>query len=199
MNFRHTQFAMSRRQRVGLLFVLFLLSVSCSDSDPTTASEPVSAPLADGSNDGSDTGSPDDSDAGADEQPVFQVYSETGNSGMRVTYAPSTLSAVTDVEELEGVYVDLMACVGMTAATPPAILLVDEETLFYTREDGTDVRGYYDVDSNSVRVHADDIQQAQGNRFWWTRRGMIQYLIDVHGLHPDSSISPFLSCHWASS
>ena len=171
---------------VCLLILLSGMTISCSDSG-----EPDSV------DQNHDVISEDPTDVGNAEPPVFQVYSETGESGMQVTYSPSSLSALTTVEELEQVYADLMACVGITSANPPALLFTNDESQFYQREDGVDVRGYYSPETDSVHVHADDIQPEESNRYWWTRHGMIGYLIDVHGLNPDSDVSPFLACHWA--
>ena len=170
-----------------LLVALAGLNVSCSDSDSTTE------PTAESPVDVVDTTPPPDT---SDDQPVLQVYSETGDTGMRVTYSPATLTAHANVEELEAVYSDLMACVGLSSAASPSILLTADESLFFVRADGTDIRGYYDIETDNVVVFAEDLSEEFGNRFWWTRHGMIEYLIAEHNLLPDSTVSPFLQCHW---
>ena len=169
-----------------LLFVLSAVTLSCSDSDSPAKQGDV---IDDGGDSGGEQQEPNDDD------PVLKVYTETGQTGMRVTYSPASLTALTDVEQLEAVYAELMSCVGLSAVTPPALLLTDDESLFYVREDGTDVWGYYDAETANVRVYADDLGD-EGNQYWWTRHGMILYLIAEHGLDPDSNVSPFLHCHW---
>lgn len=183
---KHIGTGIGRLARLLLaLIILTGLTVSCSDSDNKV--------------NGQSTIVDDEPGDPSQEEPVFQVYSETGRSGMQVTYSPSSLSAMTNVEELEEVYTELMACVGITSATPPALLLTNDDSQFYVREDGADVWGFYNIDIDSVNVYFEDVTLQQDNRFWWTRHGMIKYLIDVHGLNPDSDVSPFLACHWSDS
>ncbi len=175
--------------KVAVLVLVFVLSTtSCSDSSSSSSSDIL------GDTTNLDGGSRPLAD---DNLSVLQVYSEMGETGMRVTYSPMSLLTFTNVEELEKVYADLMACVGLSTATAPSILLSNDELLFHVRDDGTDVQGYYDEDTSLVTVYADDVDASYGNQYWWTRHGMIEYLIDVHGLNPDSAISPFMSCHWA--
>lgn len=168
-----------------LLLILVITTVSCSDSN-----SPKSTSILD------DSSSSDSQLIVDDNIPVIQVYSEMGDTGMRVTYSPMSLMTFTDVEELEYVYAELMACVGLSSATPPSIFLSDDSSLFHVRDDGTDVQGYYNEDTSNVIVYSDDIDANMGNQYWWTRHGMIEYLISVHNLSPDSAISPFMSCHW---
>ena len=182
-----TRIGINQLIKLPILILLFIFStISCSD---TSSSNEVGI-LDDSSGSGSQQ-------LVGEDQSVLQVYSETGDTGMRATYSPMSLMAFSDVEALESVYAELMACVGLSTATPPAILLSNDTSLFYSREDGTDVQGYYNQDTTSVVVYSDDIDPSYGNQYWWTRHGMIEYLIDVHDLSPDSDISPFLRCHFA--
>ncbi len=186
------------RLLVLLLFVL-VLNTACSDLDSSGTKDPADNPSNEAPSQDIKDDDPDDGSESPDgeEEPVFQVFTETGGTGMRVTYSPATLTALTNVEELESVYADLMACVGLASAAPPSLLFTDDESQFFVREDGTDVRGYFDSQSGDVIVFAEDLDENFGNKYWWTRHGLIQYLIDEHGLNPDSSVSPFLQCHWA--
>lgn len=171
----------------SLVLLLLIFTASCSDSSP---SKEKGAELLD------DAPQPDSQQIAGDNLPVMEVYSEMGESGMRVTYSPMSLMTFTNVEALESVYAELMACVGLSSAEPPAIFLSDDSSLFHVRDDGTDVQGYYKADTSNVIVYGDDVDASMGNQYWWTRHGMIEYLINVHDLSPDSAISPFMSCHW---
>ncbi len=172
-----------------LLVILSVVGVSCSDSDSVTI-------LDDGlATDGTDQPDPVGENPN-DGEPLFQVYTETGDSGMRVTYSPASLTVMSNVEELEQIYFGVMQCVGITSAVPPSVLLTTDPTIFSMRADGTEMKGYYDANIDVVAVHADDIDKDLGNKYFWTRHGMIEYLISVHGLSPDSKVSPFLDCHF---
>lgn len=182
-----TRIGINHLLKLAVLMLGVLVSTtSCTDSSSSQ-----------GSNILNDSSNPNSQQLTGDNVSV-QVYSEMGDSGMRVTYSPMSLMTFTNVEELEKVYSDLMACVGLSSVMPPPVLLSNDSSLFYVRDDGTDVQGFYDEDTNSVVVYSDDIDASAGNQYWWTRHGMIEYLIEVHGLNPDSAISPFMSCHWAS-
>lgn len=172
--------------KMAVLVLVFLISTtSCSDSSSSQGNSILN-----------DSSNLDSQQLTGDNTSVLQIYSEMGDSGMRVTYSPMSLMTFTNVEELEVVYSDLMACVGLSSVAPPSVLLSNDPSLFHVRDDGTDVQGYFDKDISSVVVYSDDIDANAGNQYWWTRHGMIEYLIDVHGLNPDSAISPFMRCHW---
>ena len=70
--------------------------------------------------------------------------------------------------------------------------------IFTVRPDGAEIDGFYNQESSSITVYADDLDISVGNKLYWTRHGMIEYLIAMHGLTPDSPVSPFLDCHFSS-
>ncbi len=172
---------------LGLMVSAF--AVSCSDSNSFDTLDEFTL---------DDTGGaqPEGEDSDQESEPLLQVFSETGSSGLRVTYSPATLTAMTNVEELEKTYIEVMACVGISTASVPDILLTSDELVFFIREDGSEVNGYFDEETSTINVYSDDLDENLGTRFFWTRHGMIEYLISEHGLSPDSAISPFLQCHY---
>jgi hypothetical protein len=167
--------------------VILCACVSCTESATPNLSQPQ-APVAPIQN-------PEPEEPVIDD-PVLKVFTETGKTGMQVTYMPSSIPSNTGVEALEHVYGELMACVGLSSIEPPNLLITDDSSLFFTREDGTDIRGFYDLEKSTAVIEADDVDSALGNQYWWTRHAMIEYLIDTHHLNPDSAVSPFLQCHW---
>ena len=175
------------------LFLLILISVvvACSN-DGSDFRQGVDLPMDDDS-DVTDPIDDDDTDNGSG----LQVFSETGAAGMSVTYTPASLTTFTDVEELESIYADVMACVGITTDMYPAMLLTDDATIKVLREDGVEYEGYFDETRDRIVVFSEDLDPALGNQFYWTRTGMIDYIMVMTGINDSSSrYTPFANCRY---
>ena len=175
----------------GLSLMLLLAVLAACSNDGSDFREGVDLPMDD------DSGVTDPVDDDTGDGSDLQVYSETGAAGMSVTYTPASLTTFTSVDELEAVYADVMACVGITTDLYPAMLLTDDATVKVLREDGVEYEGYYDETQDRIVVFSDDLDPDLGNQYYWTRTGMIDYIMVMTGITDSSSrYTPFASCRY---
>ncbi|MDO6459070.1 hypothetical protein Q4485_00015 [Granulosicoccaceae sp. 1_MG-2023] len=178
-----------------LFLVLFTTVLAACSNSSSDFSDGVDLPLDD--DPGTSTTDPDDGSGEDDDDAQLQVFNETGAAGMSVTYSPALLTAFTDVDELEAIYADVMACVGVTTSLYPAMLLTDDPTVKVLREDGVEYEGYYDESQDRIVVYSEDIDPSLGNQFYWTRTGMIDYIMVMTGVTDTSSrYTPFSGCRY---
>lgn len=175
----------------GLFMMLLLGVLAACSNDGSDFRQGVDLPMDD------DSGVTDPVDDDTGDGSDLQVYSETGAAGISVTYTPASLTTFTSVDELEAVYADVMACVGITTDLYPAMLLTDDATVKVLREDGVEYEGYYDETQDRIVVFSDDLDPDLGNQYYWTRTGMIDYIMVMTGITDSSSrYTPFASCRY---